>query len=87
MKSMVLLFCGKEGFRWLGENRNLPFLVKISISDLNMRKGPGVNHSRVQFCPPGVYTIVAVSEGAGASMWGKLKSGIGWLSLDFCRRL
>ena len=65
----------------------VPFLVKVSISDLNIRKGPGVNHSRVQFCPPGVYTIVAVSEGAGASMWGKLKSGIGWLSLDFCRRL
>ena len=59
----------------------VPFLVKVSISDLNIRTGPGVNHSRVQFCPPGVYTIVAVSEGAGAS------SGIGWLSLDFCRRL
>lgn len=65
----------------------VPFLVKVSISDLNIRTGPGVNHSRVQICPPGVYTIVAVSEGAGASMWGKLKSGIGWLSLDFCRRL
>ena len=65
----------------------VPFLVKVSISDLNIRTGPGVNHSRVQFCPPGVYTIVAVSEGAGASMWGKLKSGIGWLSLDFCWRL
>ena len=65
----------------------VPFLVKVSISDLNIRKGPGVNYSRVQFCPPGVYTMVAVSEGAGASMWGKLKSGIGWLSLDFCRRV
>ena len=32
----------------------VPFLVKVSISDLNIRKGPGVNHSRVQFCPPGV---------------------------------
>ena len=31
-------------------------------------------------------TIVAVSEGSGVSLWGKLKSGIGWLSLDFCRR-
>ena len=65
----------------------VPFLVKVSISDLNIRKGPGTGFDRVQFCPPGVYTIVAVSEGAGASMWGKLKNGIGWLSLDFCRRL
>ena len=65
----------------------VPFLVRVSISNLNIRTGPGVNHSRVQFCPPGIYTIVAVSEGTGASMWGKLKSGIGWLSLDFCQRV
>ena len=65
----------------------VPFLVKVSISDLNIRTGPGTGYTRVQFCPPGVYTIVTVSEGTGASMWGKLKSGIGWLSLDFCRRV
>ena len=34
-------------------------------------------------CVPMLYTIVSVSEGAGVCMWGKLKSGIGWLSLDF----
>ena len=33
---------------------------------------------RVQFCPVGIYTIVTVSEDVAASMWGKLKSGIGW---------
>ena len=66
---------------------NVPFLVKFIISDLNIRKGPGTNYDRVQFCPPGVYTVVATSSGAGASLWGKLKSGIGWLSLDFCQRL
>ena len=65
----------------------VPFLVKVSISDLNIRTGPGTGYTRAQFCPPGVYTIVAVSEGTGASMWGKLKSGIGWLSLDFCQRV
>jgi uncharacterized protein YraI len=42
----------------------VPFLVKVSISDLNIRKGPGTDYGRVQFCPPGVYTIVAVSDGA-----------------------
>lgn len=65
----------------------VPFLVKVSISDLNIRNGPGVNHSRVQFCPPGVYTIVEVKSGKGASAWGKLKSGIGWISLDFVKRV
>lgn len=65
----------------------VPFLVKVSIRDLNIRRGPGTNFGRVQFCPPGVYTVVAVSDGVGATMWGKLKSGIGWISLDFCKRL
>ena len=48
----------------------VPFLVKVKISDLNIRKGPGTNYDRVQFCQVGIYTIVEVSEGAGASMWG-----------------
>ena len=65
----------------------VPFLVRVKISDLNIRKGPGTNYARVQFCPPGVYTVVDTSSGAGASLWGKLKSGIGWLSLDYVQRV
>ena len=62
----------------------VPFLVKVSISDLNIRTGPGTNFKRVQFCPPGVYTIVEVKSGKGsAAGWGRLKSGIGWISLEF----
>ena len=38
---------------------------------------------RVQFCPVGIYTIVTVSEDVAASMWGKLKSGAGWIALDY----
>ena len=29
----------------------MPFLVKVSISDLNIRSGPGTNYERVQFIP------------------------------------
>ena len=66
----------------------VPFLVKVSISDLNIRKGPGTDYGRVQFCPVGVYTIMEVKVGQGSKAgWGRLKSGIGWLSLDFCQRL
>ena len=66
----------------------VPFLVKVSISDLNIRKGPGTDYGRVQFCPVGVYTIVEVKSGKGASAgWGRLKSGAGWIALDYCRRL
>ena len=66
----------------------VPFLVKVSISDLNIRKGPGTDYDRVQFIPIGVYTIMEVRSGKGSSAgWGRLKSGIGWISLDFVRRL
>ena len=66
----------------------VPFLVKVSISDLNIRSGAGTNFTRVQFCPPGVYTIMEVKAGQGSKAgWGRLKSGIGWLSLDFCQKL
>ncbi len=69
-------------------SEKVPFLVKVSISDLNIRKGPGTDYGRVQFCPVGVYTIVEVKSGKGAlAGWGRLKSGIGWISLDFVNRV
>jgi len=33
-----------------------------------------------------VYTIVGEASGQGASMWGKLKSGAGWISLDYTQK-
>ena len=65
----------------------VPFLVKVSISDLNIRSGPGTNFNRVRYIEPGVFTIVQTSTGAGASLWGKLKSGIGWIALEYTVRL
>ena len=66
----------------------VPFLVKVSISDLNVRKGPGTDYDRTQFIPVGVYTIVEVKSGKGSTAgWGRLKSGAGWISLDYCTRI
>lgn len=36
---------------------------------------------------PGVYTIVSEAAGKGATLWGKLKSGKGWISLDFAKKV
>lgn len=60
-----------------------PYLVKVSLKDLNIRKGPGTNYARTQFIPVGVYTIVEEADGKGATKWGRLKSGAGWISLDY----
>lgn len=60
-----------------------PYLVKITAGRLNIRKGAGTHYEAVgMITDRGVYTIVAESLGPGASMWGKLKSGAGWISLD-----
>ena len=68
---------------------DVPFLVKVSIRDLNIRKGPGTNYSRTGYYTGiGVFTIVAVQTGQGSDTgWGKLKSGAGWISLDYCKKL
>ena len=57
---------------------DVPFLVKVSITDLNIRKGPGTDYARTQFIPVGVYTIVEVKSGKGSTAgWGRLKSDAG----------
>ena len=68
---------------------DVPFLVKVSIRDLNIRKGPGTNYSRTgSYTGIGIFTIVDVQSGQGSnSGWGKLKSGAGWISLDYCKKL
>ena len=63
-----------------------PYLVRVKITNLNIRKGPGTNYGSTGFIQPGVYTIVAESTGAGATKWGKLKSGAGWISLDYATK-
>lgn len=62
-----------------------PCKVRVSIKNLNIRKGPGTNYASNGFCPVGVYTIVEESNGVGATKWGKLKSGAGWISLDYAK--
>lgn len=64
------------------------YLVKVTTDVLNIRKGPGTNYgTNGAIRDKGTYTIVAESDGPGASKWGKLKSGAGWISLDYTQRL
>lgn len=65
-------------------NADVPFLVKVSITDLNIRTGAGTNYAKTgKYTGVGVFTITAVKAGAGSTLgWGKLKSGAGWIALD-----
>ena len=63
------------------------YLVKVTTDVLNIRKGPGTNYAITgQIKDKGTYTIVKESTGTGATLWGKLKSGAGWISLDYTSR-
>jgi len=68
---------------------SVPFLVRVSIKDLNIRKGPGTNFTKTgKYTGIGVFTIVEVADGQGSSSgWGRLKSGAGWCSLDYCQKI
>lgn len=65
-----------------------PYRVKVTASVLNIRKGAGTNYALAgTIRDGGVYTIVQESTGQGATKWGKLKSGAGWISLDYTTKV
>lgn len=67
---------------------SVPFKVRVSIDNLSIRKGAGTNTARVGYTGKGVFTIVEVKSGTGSKAgWGKLKSGAGWISLDYATRI
>ena len=58
-------------------------MIKVTASSLNIRKGAGTSYPVVGCIKgEGTYTIVAESNG-----WGKLKSGAGWISLAYTKRV
>ena len=69
-----------------------PYLVKVSIPDLNIRSGPGTDYPTLgRFTGQGVFTIVEEARGQGASLWGLLKAyrgaRNGWISLDYTTKI
>lgn len=65
-----------------------PYLVRVTADVLNIRKGAGTNYgTNGAIRDKGVYTIVAEANGQGATKWGKLKSGAGWISLDYTKKV
>ena len=64
-------------------NNSNEFKVKVNVDVLNIRSGVGTSCKVVgQIKDRGVYTIV---EKQGS--WGKLKSGAGWISLNYCKEV
>lgn len=59
------------------------YKVKVTASALNIRSGAGINYKITGVIrDKGIYTIVDEKSG-----WGKLKSGAGWISLGYCKKI
>lgn len=63
------------------------FRVRVTATALNYRTGPGTFYPvKGQIKKGQVYTIVEIKFN-GPTKWGKLKSGAGWISLDYTERI
>ena len=74
------------------QNKKTSYLVRVSIDNLNIRQSPTIHSEVVGFTGKGTFTIIEEATGivnaAGAkSRWGKLKSGKGWICLDYAERV
>lgn len=66
------------------------YRVRVTASALNVRTGAGVkypiakdrNGNNIVITDQGVYTIIEVQNN-----WGRLKSGVGWISLYYTKRV
>ena len=66
--------------------------MKVSASDLRIRKGPGIDKAKTgKYTGKGIFTIVEEADGPGASKWGLLKAyqknRDGWISLDHAQKV
>ena len=75
---------GKAVYKAAGSK--FPYLVRINISDLNIREKPTANSKSHGFTGKGVFTIVEEQDG-----WGLLKSYAkkknGWIKLSYAEKL
>ena len=65
------------------------YIVRIvPEAGVNIRKDAGTDKEIVGvIMQGGAYTIVAEKNGKGAEKWGKLKSGAGWIALDYTEKI
>lgn len=65
------------------------YVARVTANSLNIRKGAGTNYAIVGVVKKNeAYTIVKEQSGKGSDKgWGKLKSGAGWVSLDYMQKI
>lgn len=76
----------KYGGAVAGSSSGSNYVVRVTYTDLRIRSGPGTNYASKGYIQPGTYTIVE-TKSSGGNTWGKLKSGAGWIALEYTTRV
>lgn len=64
------------------------YVLQVTGTYLNIREAPTTDSKILGTVKKGeAYTIVEEATGTGASKWGRLKSGAGWIALDYTKKL
>ena len=62
--------------------RDVPYLIKITRADLPHFRGPGYETGFTEYLrTPGTYTVLEEYRDSFGNLWGRMKSGAGWLDL------
>ncbi len=65
-----------------------PYIIRVKVADLNIRTDATIDAQSVGYTGKGTFTIVEektgkVNKDGTIGLWGKLKSGAGWVCLAF----
>lgn len=63
-----------------------PYLIRVETDNLRIRRQPSLHADIAGIITPGIYTIVSERE-ADNYTWGELKSGAGWIALEYVTKL
>ena len=89
-KSFYNEFYGEKPSESVQNAADGAFIVKVVCDELNVRKGAGVEFDAVMQVHQGeAYTIVETAKADDGGIWGRLKSGAGWINIGngYCVRV
>lgn len=84
-----IIDCGETGAAADNTAADVPFRVRVIDPALNIRAAAGVSNKAVGVIRGGgIYTIVE-TQNVGAAVWGRLKSGAGWINIgkNYCQKI
>jgi hypothetical protein len=74
--------------KYLTAPDNAAYLIKVTVPCLDIREDMGIESQITgSITDGGVYTIVDEKTDTSAQLWGRLKSGAGWILLDGVQKL